>query len=229
MDLAAAVLQEDGNMLTLSEAFLTKDEQQRVTDAVQNAERSTSGEIVPMIVSNSHDYPMAAATCGVSLALPVALLLTHTVGGLFWIGSQNMWLFLGFFSLLYALLFHISIRSNRLKYFFLSDKQVKREVRDSALATFFSEQLYKTVDDNGILIYVSVLEKKVWILADSNINDKIDQNEWDTIIEELTASIKDGNQCDALCRAVRQVGRILQKHFPYKKGDNNELHNLIIR
>ena len=172
---------------------------------------------------------MAAAMCAVSFALPTALVLTHFFGGLFWIGSQNMWLFLAIISLLYLVLFKLTMNTNQLKYFFLNRNQVDQEVRDGAFAAFFSEQLYKTKDNNGILIYVSVLEKRVWILADSGIDNKIDQKEWDAVVEELTTGIRSGQSCDALCTAVEQVGHILQAHFPYKKDDSDELHNLIIR
>lgn len=216
-------------MQTLSEKFLTKTEQQRVTKAVQIAERTTSGEIVPMIVSQSHAYFMAAASCAVSFALPAALLLTHFIGGLFWLGPQNMWLFLGFFFLLYFAFLRFTMNTGQLRYYFLNRNQVDQEVRDGALAAFFSEQLYKTRDNNGILIYVSVLEKRVWILADNGIDNKIDQKEWDSVVEELTTGIKNGQSCDALCSAVLEVGQILQTHFPYKKDDTDELHNLIIR
>jgi putative membrane protein len=230
--LAGAVLPEAGKMgktKTLAEKFLTAAEQQRVTHAVHEAERTTSGEIVPMLVSRSHDYPLATVTCCVSLALPIALLLTNQIGERIWIGPQNMWLFLGLFTALYAILYPVIMRSDRLKRFFLNGKQVDQEVEKGALAAFYSEQLHKTRDANGILLYISVMEQRVWILADSNINTKIDQQEWDGTVAELTAGIKAGQPADALCQAVRRVGEILQTHFPYRKDDQDELHNLIIR
>ncbi len=214
---------------TLAEKFLTAAEQQRVTHTVQEAERSTSGEIVPMLVSRSHDYPLAAVTCCVSLALPIALLLTHQIGERLWIGAQNMWLFLGLFTALYAIFYPLVMRSDRLKRFFLNQRQVDQEVEKGALAAFYSEQLHKTRDANGILLYISVMEQRVWILADSNINAKIDQQEWDGTVADLTTGIKAGQPADALCQAVRRVGQILQTHFPYRKDDQDELHNLIIR
>ncbi len=73
------------------------------------------------------------------------------------------------------------------------------------------------------------MEQKVWILADSNINAKIDQQEWDSTVADLTAGIKAGKPADAICQAVQRVGQILQTHFPYQKDDKDELHNLIIR
>jgi len=230
--LAAAALREAGKMgktKTVAAKFLTPAEQQRVTQAVQEAERITSGEIVPMLVSRSHDYPMAAVTCGVSLALPIALLLTNLIGERIWIGPQNMWLFLGFFAALYAALYPLAMRSDVLKHFFLRRKQVDQEVERGALAAFYAEQLHKTRDANGILLYISIMEQRVWILADRNINAKIEQQEWDATVDDLTAGIKAGHPAEALCQAVRRVGETLQTHFPYQKDDQDELHNLIIR
>jgi putative membrane protein len=230
--LAAVAPQEVGKMKktkTLAEKFLTKAEQQQVTEAVQQAERTTSGEIVPMIVSRSHDYPMAAVTCSVAISLPLGLLLTDIIGERLWIGPQNMWLFLGLFAALYALCYPLVKRSDRLKHFFLNSGQVEQEVKKSALSAFYAEQLHKTKDANGILLYISVMEQKVWILGDSNINDKIDQKEWDSTVADLTAGIKAGNSAEAICEAVHRIEHILRIHFPYQKDDTDELHNLIIR
>lgn len=231
-DSVVAAPQEDGKVQktkTLAEKFLTSAEQQKVTEVVQEAERTTSGEIVPMIVSRSHDYPMAAVTCCASIALPSALLLTNLIGERIWIGSQNMWLFLALFAVFYALLYPLAIRSDRLKHFFLNRRQVEQEVEKGALSAFYSEQLHKTRDANGILLYISVMEQKVWILADSNINAKIEQQEWDSTIADLTAGIKEGEPSEAICEAIRRIGQILRTHFPYQKDDKDELHNLIVR
>ena len=216
------------NSQSLAEKFLTAAEQQNVSAVVQDMERSTSGEIVPMVVSRSHDYPMAAVSCCVSMALPLALLLTNLIGARIWIGSQNMWLFLGVLAALYGLLYPLITRSDRLKYFFLNRKQAAREVEEAALSAFYRQRLHDTKDANGILLYISVMEQMVWILADTNINTKIDQQEWDSIITQITAGIKAGKSAQAVCQAVHSIGQILQRHFPVQKDDKDELHNLII-
>ncbi len=230
--LAAVALQEDGKVRkkkTLAEKFLTTAEQQQVTEVVREVERTTSGEIVPMIVSRSHDYPTAAVTCSVCMVLPLALLLTNLIGERIWIGTNNMWLFLALFAGFYAVLYPLIKRSDRLKSFFLNRRQVEQEVEKGALSAFYTEQLHKTRDANGILLYISVMEQKVWILGDAGINAQIDQAEWDSVVDALTAGIKGGTTVDALCLAVRRVGHILQAHFPYQKDDTDELHNLIVR
>ncbi len=227
--LAVEAPPEDGNMKTLAETFLTKEEQNTVTTTVREVELTTSGEIVPMIVSSSHDYPMAAVNFSVTVGLPLAVLFSMLIGAKFWIGSQNMWLFLAFFATHSGLAFFLVSRSNRIKSFFLNPKHVEKEVINSALAAFYKEKLFKTRDENGILIYISVLEQKVWVLADTGINNKIDQKEWDAVVKDLTEGIKVGNRCKAICEAIQQIGRILKIHFPYQKSDTDELHNLIVR
>ena len=229
--LAAVGPREDGDMKMQSpaEKFLTPEEQQKITAAVQEAERRTSGEIVPMIVSRSHGYPMAAATCAVSFSLPLALVLTTLLGRALWIGPQNMWLMLGLFAILYVIFYPLVMGRDWLKFYFLNSSLVEHEVQEGALAAFYSEQLYKTKHENGILLYISVLEKKVWILGDHGINEKIDQQMWDSVVADLTNGIRSGNRCESICAAVQKIGEILRQHFPYHRDDRDELHNLIIR
>lgn len=229
MDSVAVVPLEDGNMQTLAERFLTVEEQKRVTKTVQRMEKQTSGEIVPMVVSESHSYPMAAAAGGTLLSLPLALLLTSFTGSYLWLGSQNMWLLLVFFSLLYFPLRLLVASIPWLKRIFLLSGQVDEEVQEAATTAFFAEGLFRTRDENGILLFVSVLEKKVWILGDRGINEKIHPSEWQDIIAELTEGIQKGQHCQALCTAVTHVGNVLREHFPIREGDHDELHNIIIR
>lgn len=216
-------------MTTLAEKFLTESEQRKITRTVQSAEKLTSGEIVPMVVSASHNYPMASATGGAILTLPLALLLTSLAGSYLWLGPQNMWLFLIFFSLLYFPLKRIVSKNLFLKRFFLLASQVEEEVEEAAITSFFAEGLYKTRQENGILIFVSVLERKAWILGDKGINAKVDPTEWQDIIDEVTEGIKTGQHCAALCQAVSRVGNVLRHHFPIEDDDHDELHNIIIR
>lgn len=216
-------------MRRLAERFLTALEQQRINEAVQHAERQTSGEIVPMIVSASHHYPLAAASGGVVLALPLALMLTPLLGSTLWLGSQNMWLFLLFSTILYLPARAFVAHSVVLKRFFLRADQVAEEVEEAAITSFYREKLYRTRDQNGILIFISVLERRVYILGDRGIDAKINDNGWQDIVSGLTAGIRRGKQGEALLAAVNQVGEILKQHFPIQEGDRNELHNLIIR
>jgi putative membrane protein len=222
--------QEIGDpMQTPAQKFLTPAEQEAITQAVHAAESLTSGEIVPLITSSSYHYPMAAVTGGILLAFPLSLLLISPLAGFFWLDSQNMWLFLTLFLPLYLTCRQVVKRISPLKRFFIPKSQIDEEVREAAMTAFFVEKLYKTKDENGILLFISVFERKVWIIADGGINAKIDQNRWQDLVDLITNGIKEGKQGQAICEAIRQAGDILKEHFPIQPDDNNELRDLIIR
>jgi putative membrane protein len=102
-------------------------------------------------------------------------------------------------------------------------------VEEAAIKSFFVEKLYQTKDANGILIFISILERKVWVLADSGINDRINPEQWQAMIKLITKGIQENRQCEAICEAISQIGDILKTHFPIKDNDVNELHNIIVR
>jgi putative membrane protein len=216
-------------MMTAAEKFLTPAEREDVTKTIHQAESLTSGEIVPMIVSSSSDYPMAAVTGGVLLAFPLSLLLISPIAAYFWFDPRNMWLFLALFVPLYLVAHQAIIHIPQLKRLFVSKTQMEEEVRRAAVTAFFSEKLYKTKDENGILLFISVFERKVWVLGDAGINAKIPQDRWQGLVELITSGIRDGRQAVALCEAIRQVVDILKEHFPIQPDDINELRDLIIR
>jgi putative membrane protein len=216
-------------MQTTAEKFLNPLEQEKITEAIRVAERQTSGEIVPMIVSSSSHYPMAAVKGGAVLAFPLSLFCMATLAAHFWLDSRDMWLFLSLFIPLYLAAYQIVMRLPWLKRLFVSRRQMEEEVRKAAITAFFSEKLYKTKDENGILLFISVFERKVRILADAGINAKIDQGRWLALVDLITMGIKEGRQSEAICAAIRQVGDILKEHFPLQADDSNELRDLIIR
>ena len=215
-------------MKDLAQQFLNNEERERIRATVNAAEKKTSGEIVPMIVPASYHYPMADVLGGAALALPISILLTYSVGGMLWVGPTNMWVFMGIFGVAFVVLHRVVQRVWPLKKVFISDREIEEEVKEAAVASFFKEVLYRTRDATGILIFISVFEHRVWVLADRGINAKVDKGRWDGIVAHIVAGIKNGRQADAICEAVGQVGGILAEHFPVREDDVNELDNLII-
>ncbi|MEE4314199.1 MAG: TPM domain-containing protein, partial [Desulfofustis sp.] len=138
-------------------------------------------------------------------------------------------LFITFFCVVFLLCQQIIKRFPPLLRLFLSQRQAEEEVRRSATMSFFTEQLYKTKAENGILLYISVLEQRVWVLGDRGINEKIDRQRWQEIVSLVTDGVKTGHQCEAICAAIVRIGEILEQEFPIEADDKNELHNLIVR
>jgi len=215
-------------MKDLAKTFLSDDERARVDTAVKEAEKLSAGEIVVMIISASYQYPLAIVIGAAAFALPLALIFTPLTGAWLWIGGQNMWLFLGFLTVFF-ILFHEAIkRSPWLKRFFISRSEIDDEVEEAAITNFFDQDLYRTRDETGVLVLISVFERRVWILADRGINANVPAGQWDEIVKMITDGIKQKRAADAICAAVEKIGALLTDHFPIKPDDTDELKNLIV-
>lgn len=215
-------------MKNAAERFLSDQDREKIKKEVEEAEKYTSGEIVPMVVSRSYHYPMSDVIGGFIFALPLSLILTYFAGGWLWIGNYNMWLFLGIITVLFVIFQQVVKRTESLKSLFISNREIEEEVEEAAITGFFREGLYRTRDETGILLFISVFERRVWVLADRGINEKVKEGQWDDIVKNIIEGIKNRDQADAIRRAVEEVGRILKEHFPVKQDDRDELKNLII-
>lgn len=103
------------------------------------------------------------------------------------------------------------------------DRHCKSTAFECALQTFAQLEMHKTALKNGVLIYVALEDKKLAIIGDSGINEKVPDHFWDNIKDRMLAKFRDGRVSEGICEAVIETGFQLKKYFPYQKGDVNEL------
>jgi putative membrane protein len=215
-------------MKKLVDQFLSEAGRRQISEAVKAAEKYTSGEIVPMVVSASDRYAAADIVGGAAFGFPLALIVSHFVGAWFWLGTRNLWLFLAFLFFFFIVCHAVIKRTCRLKRFFISSREMNEKVEEAAFIHFYRNGLHHTRDETGILMFISVLERKVVMLADRGINNKVPEGQWDTVVKKVVEGIQQHRQVEAVCGAVEAVGDLLKEHFPIKPDDNDELRNLIV-
>jgi putative membrane protein len=208
--------------------FLRADEVDRIEACVREAERATRGEIVVMVAPASHAYPMAGLLGAAAFAIPAAIVFTRLVGALVWAGPHDIWIFLGVFFPLFFLARMAVNRLPRLKRLFVSRKEMEHEVREAATLSFFAKGLSRTREENGVLIYLSVFEGKVWALGDRGIDAAGPAGFWQAVVDQVVAGIAGGRPADAICAAVGRVRGVLAETFPVAASDANELPNVIV-
>ena len=202
--------------------FFTSGEKERIREAVEAAERKTSGEIATMVVDHSDRYHEAEVLGGILVSGLLSLIIA--VG----FHQVTIWTFVPIVCALYVPARLMFIRFTRLKFPFVNKARMMHAVRERAVRAFYEKGLYKTRDENGILIFISILERKVWILGDRGVDRKIPHSTWQTHAREISAGIREGHACDALCSVIEKCGRVLAEHFPRKEDDTNELPDEII-
>ena len=209
----------------------TNAEQERIRQAVQEAERVTKGEIVPMIVPASALYREAGYRMGLILALlTLALLLTIEMYWLPWgwhAGNAGWLLFSVVVS--YGLGQWLG-RVSMIVRLVTSRERMAHKVALRAEHAFYKHGLHNTKGRTGILILVSMLERRVHILADKGINDHVPAGTWDGLVNGIIAGIRTGHATDAICSAIAECGVLLAQVSAVDSRDNpNELPDTLIQ
>lgn len=108
------------------------------------------------------------------------------------------------------------------------EKKCPGEVLDRASFLFKELKMHKTVERNGVLIYLAHEDHLFAIIGDSGIHSKVGDHYWQSVKEEMLELFKIGKIKDGLCLGVNRVGIELAKYFPRSKGDVNELSDDVI-
>lgn len=208
----------------------TEEERERIRRAVEQAERVTKGEIVPMIVPASALYREAGYRMGLMLALlALALLLTIEIYWLPWGWHAGN---AGGLLLAVVAAYGLGQWLGRLPIvirFVTSRERMAHKVALRAEQAFYKHGLHNTKGRTGILILVSLLERRVHVLADKGLNDRVPAGTWDGLVKGIIDGIRTGRATDALCAAIATCGALLAHVSPVGSGDNpNELPDRLI-
>ncbi|MBL8000792.1 MAG: TPM domain-containing protein [Flavobacteriales bacterium] len=105
------------------------------------------------------------------------------------------------------------------------DDAIAEHVLDHAAFVFEELGMFRTRERNGVLIYVSVADRRMAVIGDAGINAVVPPGFWDGVLNELRSAFGAGRYADGLCAAVQAVGAKLAAHFPPRADDRNELLN----
>lgn len=197
--------------MSASSSLFSEADLRRIEAAVREAETKSRGEIVTAAVPASGRYAGAVWTgaCLGSLTALLGLVLVHWLGELWGVGSP-LWALLAAGG--GAVLGHLVVGgSDALKRFLTSDEVMARQVDLAARAAFVDHEVFATRDRSGVLIFISLLEHRVEVLADSGIEARVEPGEWEGIVAGIVRGIREGRAADALVEAIGHCGEILDR------------------
>ncbi|WP_273568015.1 TPM domain-containing protein [Maribacter halichondriae] len=96
---------------------------------------------------------------------------------------------------------------------------------ERAKEVFHKLKMDNTKEENGVLIYVAVNDRKFAICGDKGIDRVVPDGFWDTTKNTIQEQFKKGNFKQGIIDGVLQTGKELQAHFPWQNNDTNELSN----
>lgn len=225
--------------------YLTPDQHTIVSDAVAQAELTTSGEILTVLADRSDGYTDVALLWAAGLAftamslfaaLPAPFLdvwdwivVEQIMGG--WghewstgeLASMTIGLGLATFVLAWAVQLW-----QPLKFALIPGPVRSARVHDQAVRHFRVGAEARTTGHTGILIYLSMREHRAEIVADQSIAALVEAEVWGEAMVDMLREIKQGRIAEGLAVGVRDVGFVLAQHFPRSEADENELPDRLI-
>ncbi|HMK66753.1 MAG TPA: TPM domain-containing protein [Thermodesulfobacteriota bacterium] len=202
--------------------FFNKEENDCIEASIRKAEANTSGEIAVIIVDESDPYPEAALLGGLAGGVLSAMLISD------FFFHDSLWYFLPLSLCCFFPFRLLTARLPNLKSFFLSVKRKDERVKARALQAFYHKGLYKTKHQTGVIFFISLLERKVWVLADQGIHEKMEQEPLNRFAQLVTKGIQEGRAGQALCQAIEKMGALMAEHFPGSPDDTDELPDRVM-
>lgn len=205
-------------------ALLTEAELAEVQAATTGAEARTSGEIVPYLVEQADEHVdgrYRAALLGAVLAVTVATALHEGLD--LWGPPLVFWMLVP--AWLGALIGFLTCRLfPGLLRILVPDEILDQRVLRRAEAAFLHEEVFKTRDRTGILVFLALTEHRALILADSGIHQAVPREQWQQLASGLAAGIKEGRAKAALIETIKACGALLVEHrLDIRQDDTNEL------
>ena len=98
---------------------------------------------------------------------------------------------------------------------------------ERAKEVFHILKMDNTKEENGVLIYIAVNDKKFAIYGDRGIDKVVPDDFWESTKNKIQEQFIKGNFKQGIINGILRAGKELNSHFPWKPNDTNELSNEI--
>ncbi|MBA4010157.1 MAG: hypothetical protein C0486_15455 [Erythrobacter sp.] len=211
-----------------------------VSAAVTEAEGATSGEIVTVLAEASDGYTDVALLWAAGAAFTAMSIFAafpepfldrwdawFAGWGHEWTTGQlaSMVIALGLVKFLGVWLVQ---QWQPLKWLLVPGPVKSARVRAQAVRQFKVGAERRTTGHTGVLIYLSMRERRAEIVADESIAAKVPAEVWGEAMGDMLSEIRRGRVAEGLAVGIRDVGFILAEHFPRGEDDANELPDRLI-
>jgi putative membrane protein len=202
-------------------AFIGHQDRHRIRTAIEAAERRTRGEFVTVIARESDDY----------LYIPVlwAALLALLVPGIAQLALLP-WLTAHTYSIqvVVFVLTAVLLRMPAIKHRLIPRAVQRQRAHHLALEQFLLQNLHGTAERTGLLLFVSVGEHYVELIADRGINDRVATGTWDALVADFVEDVKQQRIADGFVKTIEACADLLEQHCPAGAIDRNELTDRLI-
>ncbi len=199
--------------------FTDSDFQTQLGNLIAELEQASQIEVVVIIKQNSGNYE--------DVPLGLGAILSMLTFSYFFLVDTRFEEYIVYFATLAA--FGLGVLAGLMLPFMqrlLAGKKRKlRNVEIMARALFQKGGLHHTSTKTGTLIYYSLLEKMVYIIADRGAEMAVPAEEWQKIKTDLASIFKAKNPPEALLSELSKCKDSFRRYIPALENNINELPN----
>ena len=225
--------------------MLSKADHQRIHDAIEAAEKTTSGEIFCVVAKESATYrevPFAWAAAVALIGPPLALVFGLRPSLPILMALQNGWSVahasalgddlttaLISYAVMQTLVFVAALLVTSIPVVrrLLTPGSLKRAHVHARAMEQFAHRLHTTKASTGVLVFASLAERRVEVIADEVIHNKVGEKPWDEAVAAAVGPIRKGDAAAGLTAAIQVCGHVLARECPpingHAPGSDREL------
>lgn len=193
-------------------------ELKRIEQVVRDVERETAGEIVVVIARRSAAFVGARALFAFVVGTLDALVLSQIV-------DRSIALHAGWIALAMPVLFALAYGLASIPLItraLAGERAIDAAVMRAAQIAFLEHGVHATRSRAGVLVYLSLFERRVQVLGDSAVHALVGDDGWTAYASRVGNAMRQ-RSADDLVTVVRELGATLAKAFPPGRDDTNEL------
>jgi len=191
----------------------------QLASCVREIETQTDAEIVIAVRARTGSYRHADYLCGAiaGFLTLIFLLFSPFEFNHYWVAIDVV--------LLFVIGAYVCSRSNALRRL-LTTKEFRADaVRTGAAAMFYEAGIANTDAEMGVLIYLSLLERRLELIADRGVLKAAPPLEWNERVYELHRAGR-MPQLQTLLKCLQDLGQLLAEHLPPTGKNPNELPDM---
>ena len=187
-----------------------------VAEAVRSVEERSCAELVVEVRARSGSYAHADARFAgvVAFATLLFVLLSPWSFAPFWVAPDVL--------IAYGIGLLIARSSPAIRRLMTTRRDRETKVHTYAAAAFVERGVANTQRETGVLVYMSMVERRIDVIADRGVLDAVPPLEWNQLLETLRSRAASPKM---LVEVLRVLEPLLIRYLPARAGDRNEMPN----
>jgi putative membrane protein len=190
-----------------------------LAQCVKGIEKDTDAEIVIVVRARSGSYRQADYLCGAIISFAGLLFVLFSP-----FNFHQYWVPIDV-ALLFAAGVYLSSRLSVIRRLLTTKKFRAHAVRTGAAAMFYEAGIANTDAEMGVLVYLSLLERRLELIADRGVLKAVPALEWNQALFNLHQAGR-RPELTALNETMCELGLLLAKHVPATGENPNELPDM---